>query len=365
MSTKIITYYLPAFHEIEENNRWYGKGFTEWNTTRKAQKLYNRHYQPRIPLNEYYYDLSEPNVLIKHMNMAKQAGIYGFCFYHYWFDKTGRTVLQKPVEELMKNHSATIHYCMAWCNQSWRNTWHSGKGESDLLIEQKYEGEEDWEAHFNYLLDFFNDEMYMKKDNKPILLIYRLEDVPQADEMLAYYNKKARENGFDGVYFIQMMNRDYTERNKSADLYLDFEPNMMMVARGIYAYKPWRIKLKYTRSTNNRYFLNTVDYRSFYKSIVEMDKKRIDRKEAFGLFVDWDNTPRKGRSGVIFRHSCPDNFGKYFEKLYKISNHMGKPYLFLFAWNEWGEGGYLDPDVKYGYGYLNAIKKVLLSSEKL
>ena len=358
MDTKIIAYYLPAFHEIEENNKWYGKGFTEWNTTKNAKKLFRKHNQPRVPLNENYYDLSNPQIIVDHMNLAKEYGVYGFCFYHYWFDKKGKTVLQKPLESLVNNHSATIHYCLAWCNESWRKTWHANKGESQLLIEQKYEGIEDWEAHFNYLLKFFKDDMYIKQDNKPVLLIYRIENLPKANEMINYFDKRARENGFSGVSFVQMMNRDYVKRNDLCAYYLDFEPNMMIIARGKYAYRFWRLKLKLTRKSNNNVFLNTVNYKSFYNSIIRMNKERQDSKELFGMFCDWDNSPRKGRSGVIFRNSSPKTFRFYLEKLYNMASSMRKPYIFVFAWNEWGEGGYLDPDTKNKYGYLEAIKSV-------
>lgn len=353
--SRVLAFYLSAFHEIEENNAFYGKSFTEWDNVRNARPLFEGHNQPRVPLNGTYYDLTDPKVLIEHMNLAKENGVYGFCFYHYWFDKSGRTVFQKPLERMLHDRSATLHYCFAWCNESWIKRWHGGGDK--LIIKQKYEGEKDWEAHFNYLLKFFKDDMYIKQDDKPILLIYRLENIPNAVEMLHYFNKRAIENGYAGIYFVQMMNGDYIRKEPLADFYLDFEPNFMSSARGRYAYRLWRLKLWLTGRIKSLY--KTVDYNAFSRSILEMDMNRLDSKEIFGYFCDWDNTPRMGKRGKIFQGSNPVSFKQYFRSLYEMSLRMGKPYIFLFAWNEWGEGGYLEPDTKNGFEYLKAIKEVV------
>ena len=192
---KVLAYYLPAFHEIEENNRWYGKGFTEWDNTKKAKPLFEGHNQPRIP--EEYYDLSDIEVVKNQMKLARENGVYGFVYYHYWFDKTGKKILEKPAEAVRKmRNEDKIHYCFCWANESWRKTWHEGRGDSELLIEQKYEGQEDWLAHYLYLEPFFKDDMYIKVDGKPMLLIYKAENIPDYDNMIAFLEKKAKESGF-------------------------------------------------------------------------------------------------------------------------------------------------------------------------
>lgn len=363
-ATKILAYYLPAFHSIPENNMWYGKGFTEWDNTKKALPLFKNHNQPRIPL--VYYDLSNVSVAKTQMKLAKNYGIDGFVYYHYWFNPQGRKILEKPAEMMRDEleNEEKLDYCFCWANQEWRKTWHEGRGTtSELLIEQEYGEVEDWESHLNYLLPFFKDDKYLKNANRPVFMILRPEDIPNYNELISYWNEWARNNGFDGMYFIRMRNSHRVNKiSMNCDAVVDFEPNYTVNCPWTYSCgNLWRLKTfifwhlsKYDFYANK--FRNKVDYIAFNKTM----RKKKDEKGKYYLscFVDWDNSPRKGRRGMIFNNASPEQFGKELDYYYRKSQEMGNEYLFCFAWNEWGEGGYLEPDTKYGYQKLEAVKKV-------
>ena len=194
---KIITFYLPQFHEIPENNEWWGKGFTEWVNVKKAQPLYEGHEQPRVPLNENYYNLLDPNVQVWQAKIAKEYGVYGFCYYHYWFN--GKLLLEKPMENMLKNRDIDIPFCVCWANEPWTRAW---VGETKVLIPQLYGEKREWKEHFDYLLPFFKDSRYICDDGKPLVVIYRPEVIECLNEMLDYWNELAIQEGFEGVLNI-------------------------------------------------------------------------------------------------------------------------------------------------------------------
>lgn len=360
---KFLAYYLPAFHEVEENNRWYGKGFTEWDNTRNAKALFSGHYQPRIPWK--YYDLLDDDVVIEQMNMAKKNCVDGFVYYHYWFNKEGYKILEKPAERLIKIPSEKrIEFCFAWANETWRKTWNDKPGEAQLLIEQTYGEEEDWDAHFNYLLQFFQDDKYIKVENCPMLLIYRAENIPNYNKMISYLNTRAKECGFSGMHIVRMMtNRHAYNVALDCDAYVDFEPNLSLNCDLRKNLTLWRIKnaMFWKLSKYDFYasrFLNKIDYDSFYHTI-EKGFTSVNEKKYIGVFSDWDNSPRKGKRGTIFVNSTPEKFEKHLRKARKICIDNKCRFIFCFAWNEWGEGGYLEPDKKNREAYLSAVKSVM------
>jgi lipopolysaccharide biosynthesis protein len=194
---KIIAFYLPQFHEIPENNAWWGEGFTEWTNVKKAQPLYRGHYQPRIPLGQNYYDLCRIETLVWQTNIARNYGISGFCFYHYWFN--GKLLLEKPIELYLNHSECELPFCLCWANESWTNGWVSEN--NDVIMPQTYGGESEWESHFLYLLKYFKDPRYITKDGKPLLVIYKPQEITNLPLMLDYYQKRALEHGFEGIHF--------------------------------------------------------------------------------------------------------------------------------------------------------------------
>lgn len=362
---KFLAYYLPAFHEIEENNKWYGKGFTEWDNTKKAKPLYKKHYQPRIPWK--YYDIADNSVVIEQMQMAKKYNVDGFVYYHYWFNEDGYKILEKPAEKmLLIDPEKRIEFCFAWANESWRKTWHDGIGESELLIEQKYGTEKDWLNHVNYLLPFFNDEKYIKVNGYPMLLIYKPENIPNYNRMTAFMNKQVVKNGFKGIHIVRMMtDRRAAKVKLKCDAFVNFEPSYTLSAGiDVIFKKVWRLKnFLYWKFSKfewiTKYFYNIINYNAFYKTIEERRcNKNNSKKQYYGVFKDWDNSPRKGKRGTIFEGVSPECFKYHLKKAYVQALTDDCGFIFCFAWNEWGEGGYLEPDKKFGYSYLEVIRDV-------
>lgn len=362
---KTIAFYLPQFHEISENSEWWGDGFTEWVNVKKAKPLFPFHNQPKKPLNENYYNLLNAEVMEEQMKLARKSGIYGFCFYHYWFG--GKKLLERPLENLLENPKAKLPFCFAWANESWTKTWHGASGEKEVLIRQQYGSEEEWKIHFNYLLQFFSDNRYMKKNGKPIFLIYRAGYMGTADEMFALWDKMAIENGFRGMYFINMLTGDdRVLKSKYLKASVDFEPGRTKKAQN--AVGGWKCELKEQLSNNigdlgyfNGLFSNYLNYDIINKIMLNT----YHGKEQYrGIFVNYDDTPRRGRKGMLTIGSTPKKFEKYLRAGVAKSIAEGNDLYFINAWNEWGEGNFLEPDNKYGYSYLNALQKVMKDVNK-
>lgn len=362
---KLIAFYLPQYHRIPENDAWWGEGFTEWVNVKKSKPLFYGHYQPREPLNDNYYNLLDDDVMEKQMILAKKYGISGFCFYHYWF--SGKKLLEKPVEQLLLNKKAALPFCMAWANEPWTKTWHGPGGEMEVLIRQQYGEEPEWEEHFNYLLQFFKDERYLKKDNKPMFLIYRSGSITKCKLMLQFWDSLARDNGFDGMYFVDMQTYRETKANKKAfSATVDFEPSKWRrkesaESRIITIWKETINKKLNNLNIFNRFLCYTPKYDIVNKEILNT---MHGKNEFRGVFVDYDDTARRGKKATIFKGSTPGKFEYYLTQSIAKSIEEGNDYLFINAWNEWGEGNYLEPDKKYGYAYLYAVRKALKNIKK-
>ncbi len=357
---KLVSFYLPQFHEIPENNDAWGNGFTEWTNVRKAKPLFWRHNQPRIPMHRNYYNLLNKNVLMWQAKLARKAGIMGFCIYHYWFQ--GRMVLEKPVEIIRGNSDIPINYCFAWANEPWTKTWHGAGGDKEILIPQTYGKEEEWDAHYHYFLKYFKDNRYMKENNCPVVVIYKIKDIPFFNDMIRYWNEKAKLDGFNGIYIISMKTcRENVESSTWINATVDFEPNntksaMLCDER----------KLIFKNRKNllwNRFAMKHINYDEIYKRMFLTAHKKNQFRTAF---IDYDDTPRRGMKGIVTFGGTPAKFGKNLYKIIMCSIKEGNEYVFINAWNEWGEGNYLEPDEKNGLSYLNEIKKVCkrVSEEK-
>lgn len=365
---RIIAFYLPQFHEIPENNQWWGKGFTEWTNTRKAKPLYPGHYQPREPYQDAYYDLLDPKVMVEQMRLAKRYGVGGFCFYHYWFN--GKKLLEKPVEALLENKEANLPFCLSWANEPWTRTWDGDQGAKEILMPQRYGDKEDWEQHFIYLLSFFKDDRYIKIDGKPMFLIYRSASIPKCNDMLVYWQELAVKHGLPGIYFVQMItNFSYDKRAKYYSACVEFEPMRTLADRDANIKAKWKRQydfyLKYkSNPILSRFLLNQLDYDSIYETITNR-KLNPKKKIYLGAFPDWDNSPRKKEKGIMIYGSSPKKFEKYLTIQIERSLEMGNEFLFINAWNEWGEGAYLEADKRYGYAYLHAIRNALQKTGQL
>ena len=344
--------YLPQFHRTKENDEWWGEGFTEWTTVKHAEKLVENQYQPRVPLNNNYYNLLEKKTMMWQAGLMKQYGIDAQCFYHYWF-KDGRQILEQPAENLLQWDDIDMPYCFCWANETWARTWSKlsnknpwastfeRKGDvldSGILLEQKYGDEEHWRRHFEYLKSFFGDTRYIKIDNKPVFLIFQPTLIPCLNEMLDLWNQWATEHGFSGIYTIGA-NSNY-ESCEKLDAILYHEPQHII---SLFNYRG-----------PDRKNIQVLDYDVIWKEILEYSSG--NSKAIYGGFVGYDDTPRRGREGVVINNADPEKFKEYLAELMAKNMAAHKEYIFINAWNEWGEGMYLEPDYKYAFGYLEAVK---------
>ncbi|WP_373109117.1 glycoside hydrolase family 99-like domain-containing protein [Lachnoclostridium sp. Marseille-P6806] len=374
---KIIAFYLPQFHNIPENDEWWGDGFTEWVNVKAAKPLFEGHQQPKVPLNDNYYNLLDDNVKIWQAKIAKEHGVYGFCYYHYWF--SGKMLLEKPMEQMLKNKAVDIPFCISWANETWTKAWVND--EKKVLILQKYGEKDEWKQHFDYLLPFFKDDRYIKENNKPLFIIYRPEVVECLNEMLDYWNQLAIENGFDGMCFAyQTINMDITNGSDTSrfDYDIEFQPSyarfdmsnqksklavLKKIRRNVAKWfeKKFGIDLlRYTSPMMARKLLHTngIDYSEAWETILA--RKPISNKCIPGAFAAWDNTPRHKERGWVYTNNTPEIFEKYLEKqIVRARDVYHKDMIFMYAWNEWAEGGYLEPDEEHGYAYLDAIRTAL------
>lgn len=349
---KIIAFYLPQFHEIPENNEWWEKGFTEWTNTKKAKPLFADHSQPKIPLNDNYYSLVDVNVLKWQAGLANQYGIHGFCYYHYWF--MGKKLLEKPLEILLEHSEIDMPFCISWANETWSRTW-SGK-DSEILIQQNYGEKDDWESHLQYLLPFFKDKRYIKKDGHPVFILYKAVKIYKCEEMLQYWSLRLQDLNLPQLFVIETLSgAQKSKAGKETHAALEFEPMYTIRNKMLwYKYKReligrlqlWRlgiyIKLRYDKICNK---------------IVERESDNY-----LGLFPGWDNTARKGKRAMIITGNTSEKFEKYLKEQYGKCVRRNKEFIFINAWNEWGEGAYLEPDIQNRYEYLEAIRRVVESS---
>lgn len=353
MYPKIIVFYLPQFHSIPENDKWWGKGFTEWTRVRTGKPLFKNHDQPKIPLNNNYYNLLDSNTQKWQADLAEKYGIYGFCYYHYWFN--GKLLLEKPAEQMLLNEDISIPSCFSWANETWTRTWDGGN--QDVLIPQSFNGKEDWEAHILYLLPFFKDKRYIKVNNKPMLLLYTSSRIEQCEEMIDNWNKRLINEGFSGIHIVETLN-GWQEKSilKNSEAVVEFEP--MYTIRYKLPFLPRLIRFMIHRlSKILPIFLDRLDYEFLCQMIANRDE--LQKKTTYlGAFGGWDNTARRKKNAIIVTESTPDKFKKHLEIQVSKSLKRNSQYLFINAWNEWGEGAYLEPDTNNKYAYLEKIKEV-------
>lgn len=358
---KIIALYLPQFHEIPENNEWWWKWFTEWVTVKNAKKLFSKHNQPRVPYWDNYYDLSNIQTLKNQADLMNKYWVDWLCFYHYWFK--WKQVLEKPAEMLLENKDIKMNFCFSWANETWKRTWYWYNKE--ILLDQEYWEAKDWENHFNYLLNFFKDERYIKVDNSPVLVIYRTYDIDKFEDMMTLFKNKAIENWFNWIHIIETLTLKQKKiKSKLSNWCFFYEPwynllwlnNFKSLKRKII----YEIK-KYIQKNihKNNLLLNIYDYISFSKEILKRNLTNItitkEQKINLWYFVNFDDSPRRKELWIIFKNSTPNIFKHYLIKIIEKSIKIESDFIFITAWNEWAEWAYLEADTINWYWYLEKI----------
>ena len=368
---KVVAFYLPQYHPIPENDKAYGKNFTEWVNVKKALPLFENHNQPRIPLENNYYSLLDENTMIEQSKLAKSYGIYGFCYYHYWF-KNGKKLLEKPLEMMLNTKEIDIPFMLCWANENWTKHWDGGNNE--IIVEQDYGDYDDLINHIDYLCRFFRDKRYIKIDDKPVLVIYKPEIIPNLKKIVHIIKKRVIENGLPGIVLISQY-PDYYFSNRNNDYFdyhIQFQPKFIqdyeveeknLIRRKIKHFmlshnmnQIYQVLLKKYQSKKKKALIHR-DYCEDWKKII--DFQVTDEKLMAGAFVDWDNTPRN-KNGLVYDNANPQLFERFFSSLVKkVNEEYSTEFIFINAWNEWAEGAYLEADEKNQYGYLEAIKRVL------
>jgi len=365
MKARVIAFYLPQFHPIPENDKWWGKGFTEWTNVGKAKPLFKGHYQPRIPADLGYYDLRMPEIREAQAQMAREAGIEGFMYWHYWFGN-GKRLLERPFNEVLETGKPDFPFCLGWANHSWStHSWNS-KAQWDFdetIIEQKYPGNEDYINHFNTVLPAFKDKRYITIEGKPIFIFYAPLDFKDINLFMELWNKLAINNDLKGVYFIGLTGGWIEHNQKVLDLGVDaIIPGNLWIAESKSRGKIMKMIEHKIREFFPGIWLNKYKYKNIIKHLfTEFDK--LDN--AFpSIIPQWDRSARSGRRATIYTGATPELFRKHVKTALDIVSKKPeeKKIIFLRSWNEWAEGNYVEPDLKYGSGYLDILKEILFEN---
>lgn len=339
---QVIAFYLPQFHPIPENDRWWGPGFTEWNNVRRARPLFPGHRMPFMPDDELgCYDLRDWRVLSKQAKLARRYGVEGFCFYHYWFD--GRLLLQRPLELFLAHSDIDISFCLCWANEPWTRNWNGGKG--DILIDQTYGDEATWISHFEWLRPYLEDPRALRLDGCPLLLIYRAGVIPEFNRMISVWRDRARRCDIKEIRILSVLgfHKDcYSTSGLDIDGVVEFHP--------FYALRNARLRSAVRKTGNN----TIISYRELLNR--SDSSVRYHPRQFPGVSPTWDNTARHRDGGAtIFTEMGADHFRR---QLTLQFSRLGEriPYLFVNAWNEWGEGCVLEPDRLGGRERLETLK---------
>lgn len=352
-----IAFYLPQFHPIPENDLWWGKGFTEWTNVGKAKPLFKGHDQPKVPADLGYYDLRLPEVRIAQAELARKYGIDGFCYYHYWFGR-GKRLLERPFKEVLDSGSPDFPFMLCWANESWHSKFWSYNGvySKKMLIEQEYGDDDEYEQHFYALLDAFKDPRYIKIQGKPAFMIYKPLEFANIHNFIKKWQSLATENGLKGIFFIAQYGNPFGSKDKMTDKGLDAYNSLRLFSllnsrrRGLMN----SIREKYRSLVHLPY---TVEYKKALKSFVLEEDRAEDVFPS--IIPNWDHTPRSGSAGFVLNNSTPELFKQHLQDVFSIlSEKQGNRICFIKSWNEWGEGNYMEPDLKYGLRYLEAFKEV-------
>lgn len=355
VKARIIAFYLPQYHPIPENDEWWGKGFTEWTNVGKAKSLFKKHYQPRVPADLGYYDLRVPEARKAQADMAKEYGIEGFCYWHYWFGNSKR-LIERPFNEVLASGEPDFPFCLAWANETWKGFNH-GLTNRNILIEQFYPGIEDYTAHFYEVLPAFKDKRYITIDNKPVFMIYKPLADPEIKLFISTWRKLAPENGLKDIFFIGH-NMDFTISSE------------VLLETGIDAINTVRLndflseKKSFSRKFHKRYnkfFRNNVKAYPYDTASKSFIFPEVDEKENVypSIIPGWDHSPRSGNEGLILTNSNPELFEKHVKEAVDTVKNKSDEHkiIFIKSWNEWAEGNYMEPDLRWGNKFLEALKR--------
>ena len=360
---RLIAFYLPQFHPVPENDRWWGRGFTEWTNVVQARPLFRDHYQPHLPSDLGFYDLRLSETREAQAALAADYGIYGFCYYHYWFG--GRRLLERPFENVLHTGIPRLPFCLCWANESWTRRWDGRSGE--VLVQQQYSPEDD-RAHIEHLLLSFADSRYITVNGRPLFLVYRTELLPDPVRTTDSWRERARQAGFQDLYLVSVesFQGGSNPRASGFDAAVEFAPDWRVLpGTRVPRTLVWTlvqavhgIGRRIVRQPGGR---NPPPIYSYDRLAAEMlAKPSVSYQRYRCLTPGWDNSPRRKENPVIFHGSTPERYEEWLRALSDetLRERSGQErLLFVNAWNEWGEGNHLEPDLRWGRAYLEATAR--------
>lgn len=357
MTIRSIAFYLPQFHPIPENDQWWGKGFTEWTNVTAAQPRFKGHEQPHLPADLGFYDLRLPAVMEAQAELARSHGIQGFCFYHYWFH--GQRLLEKPIEAYLHSGKPDFPFCLCWANENWTRSW-NGR-DKDVLLRQDYSEQDDID-HLDYLAPFFRDPRYIRIDGKPVLLVYRVSNLPDAKATAERWRRRAREQGIGELCLLSVESVLECHRDPQHfgfDVAVEFQPDWTVLPPAMRRSRPWRL-LRRLGLANRAYQNNRI--MPYAALVAAMAAKAIPEYPRFPCVTPaWDNSSRRQDNATIFIGSTPALYEGWLRRVLRElpNRNLPEPIVFLNAWNEWAEGCHLEPDRRWGHAYLEATRRAL------
>lgn len=358
----ILAFYLPQYHPFKENDEWWGKGFTEWTNVGKAKPLFKGHNQPRVPTELGYYDLRLPIVREQQAEMARDAGVTGFCYWHYWFGN-GKRLIPEVFDEVLATGKPDFPFCLGWANHSWfAKNWNAnGVKNERLLMEQTYPGLEDEKMLFQFFLKAFKDERYIKIDGRPFLYIFDPINLPE--EYIKNLKKWTSEAGFPGLYLVARGGITY-EKSFMIDKGFDAVSFERLGRKGHGGHKIEdkiiRRLRRYCRKSLGL-ILRRPPYMDYYDDVVDDFITEGDKAEDVipAIVPQWDHTPRSGWNGPLLVNATPESFYKHCKKAIATVMPKSHPIIMLKSWNEWAEGNMMEPDITYGRGFIEALRKAV------
>ncbi len=351
---RVIAYYLPQFHAIKENDEWWGKDYTEWVSVREAKPLFKGHQQPVEPGELGYYNLMDADVRERQAALAREAGIEGFCYWHYWFD--GKQLLEQPLQAVLKSGKPDFPFCIGWANESWKaKTWLNQQAAPDrVLIEQTY-SEVDDRAHFEAILPMLRDKRYIKVDNKPLLMIYRPLDLPDGKAWMERWQQMAKNAGFNGLF---LLGHTLYAQETDAILRLGFDAVNIVPIGDVKRNKKLAIL---HLPTLVRYLMGRSPLVYEYARAIKLFASPVMQREDVvpTIMPNWDHSPRSKNRAFILHDATPQAFKQHVEAIKQIVDKKKNPLVMLKSWNEWGEGNYIEPDRRWGRQFLDFIGQIL------